>query len=328
MVKIYCKIIGADYRILIQSGPESKKKIVLLGNAILIPVFLWLATGYLLAHEVLQKEFQTSVICSLFCGLIVFLIERQILMAKGSWKQTAVRIALGFCMASVGSIALDEVIFEEDINFQVQKNKDAHIAKELEIFKKTTESEYLLLSGDAENARKKWQQAMQNALSEADGSGGSGKKGVSAITRLKLASSESLAKDYDIATDKLNKFSLQKTSAVENKTKELLRAFNSNSLLIRIKAMHDLVFENTSMMIVYILFSTVLFILEFIVILTKNSVSTTTYDKKIELIEEIGKYKTEQLLDTTRRAFDPGRYCNSLQNAYKLVESNNPSVFN
>lgn len=328
MLKLYCKIVGADHRILVQSGPESRKKVVLLGNAILIPVFLWMATGYLLAHEVLKKDFNTSILCSLFCSVLIFLVERQILMAKGNWQQTIIRIVLGFCMAAVGSIALDEIIFEYDIDLQVQVNKNRFIDNELEVFKSSMDKNYLKLNTDAENAKKDWKKALGNAISEADGTGGSGKKGVSAITNLKLTTAGSLSSDYQIIANKLEAFKKERANKLEIKEKELSCAFNPHSLLIRIKAMYDLVVHNTAMLIVYLLFSVILFILEFIVIITKGAVGTTTYDRKMNLIEEIGKFKTAQLLETSKKAFDPCRHQNILHNGYRIVESQCPSVFN
>lgn len=328
MLKIFCKIVGADYQILRTCGPESKKKIVIVANALFIPVLLWLITGFLISYEILCKNLGVSILTSLICGTIIFLIERQIIMSRGSSFQTAIRLVMGLCVATLGSIALDEIIFKKDIDIQVQSNKAKYIKEETEKYCLELDNSLHKQKADVVSSKDKWTSTLNDANKEADGTGGSGQKGVSSITKLKLKTAQYLFVDYNMALAKLKLIESEKSKATYSKQLELNKQFNTNSLLIRVKAMFELILVDKAMLAVYLIFTLLLFVLEFIVIITKYSVNTTTYDRRVLLIEEIGKRKLEKLLETSTKAFEPGQNLKILNKGYNIVKSPAPRIFN
>ena len=328
MLKIYCKIAGADYQILRTCGPESKKKIVQIGSALFIPVILWLVTGFLISYEILGADLGGSILTSLICGSIIFLIERQIIMSRGSSFQTVIRLVMGLCVATLGSIALDEIIFKNDIEIQVQSNKAKYVKEETEKYCLDLANSLQKQSDAVEVSKDKWKSTLNDANKEADGSGGSGQKGVSSITKLKLETAGYLFTDYNKALAKLTLMESEKSKATYSKQLELEKQFNTNSLLVRVKAMFELISADNAMLAVYLIFSLLLFVLEFIVIITKFSVDTTSYDRRVLLIEEIGKRKMDKLLETSSKAFEPGESILALRSGYNLVKSPAPRVFN
>jgi hypothetical protein len=328
MLKIFCKIVGADYQILRTCGPESKKKIIIVANALFIPVLLWLITGFLISYEILCKNLGLSILTSLICGTIIFLIERLIIMSQGSSFQTAIRLVMGLCVATLGSIALDEIIFKNDIDIQVQSNKAKYIKEETGKYCLDIENSIQKQSIAVENSKNKWKTALIDANKEADGTGGSGRKGVSSITKLKLETASYLFTDYNKALTKLTLMESEKSKNTYSKQLELSKHFNSNSILVRVKAMFELILNDSAMLVVYVVFSILMFVLEFIVIITKYTVGTTSYDRRVLLIEEIGKRKMEKLLETSTKAFEPSENLPSLRRGLNIIKLPAPRIFN
>jgi hypothetical protein len=136
---------------------------------------------------------------------------------------------------------------------------------------------------------------MSQATKEADGTGGSKQRGYSTIARLKLNSSDELKQEYEQANNKYIK-ELKKLEANSEELKvELLDSYSEKSLLLRIKAMYDLVLSDPFMLVIYIIFSLILLILEFSVIIAKYGIATTNYERKVELIEKIGERRINEL---------------------------------
>ena len=60
------------------------------GIAIHIPVALWAVMGFVIASCIFELEFLPSLVISLGCALLIYLVERLVMaMPKGSWVSLA-----------------------------------------------------------------------------------------------------------------------------------------------------------------------------------------------------------------------------------------------
>ena len=118
MLKTASFLTGDNYKMLAADTPASKKKVVAMAIAMLVPVLIWIFNGFMLSFQVLQSGWGWAIITAIACGTIVFFIEKLIIMANGNKWLTFFRVCIGLIVALLGSIAIDEVIFKDDIRLQ------------------------------------------------------------------------------------------------------------------------------------------------------------------------------------------------------------------
>ena len=330
MLKFACKVTGDDYQMLKTETPSSRKKVIVQALSVFIPTILWFINGLLLAYAVLEKSILVALLVGLIASLIIFLIEKLVVMSNGSRALTIFRGILAFLVAILGSVFMDEVIFVKDINQQLSVNKNMLLEQKQQEVRIKYAGE---LSGQEKVVSQKydiWHTTQEQAQSEADGTGGSGVKGVDAITRLKLDNAAINQSDYLVAKSDLDSLK-GKVQREQNLAKLQIEAsFENNALLNRIKAMFDLALSDPYMCIFYIVVTLILFVLEFLVIIFKITMKKTNYEYKLELIEDIGRKRMEQVRQNDIIHFEPGRVYPEYKNASQqiLKKTGSASMFN
>ncbi len=329
MLKTACFLTGDNYTLVATDTPASKKKVVALGLAMMVPVLIWVFNGFMLAFQVLKAGLVWSIITALVCGTIIFFIEKLIVMANGNRCLTGFRICIGFIVALLGSIAIDEVVFKNDIDISVAALKVKSIIQS----KDDAAKDFMELNGYKNlnrlisEAQTKYDNAEKAVIDEANGTYGTGKRGAGKITLLK--DKKAGARKTDL--DKLN---LQKTNLDMAKDNAILTAgqaradsFNEHALLIRIKALFRLVGTDGYMLATYILFTLLFFFFEFLVVILKLNWKKTNYERKLDMIEEIGQKRMEYLMRKDSPMTDPGYYLPQLEQARNLLKQNS-KIFN
>ena len=289
MLHFSCLVTGDDYQMVKKETPASKKKIVSLVSALFIPVTMWIINVVLVALQVLESSLTAAILSGLIAGMLIFFIERNIIMSNGSKVIMAFRIFLGLIIALLGSLAFDEIIFKNDIDQKLAKNKIelVHATKE-----EIRTGYGLMIEAQEQSLSKKyltWQASLKAVADEADGSGGSKTRGVDIITREKEKIAIINEGEYRNAVDQLEKLKSECQTEENNVGEQVESSFSQNAMLFRIKALFELVLEDPWMMLVYCLVTLFLFFLEFIVVLLKLYLPMTNYEKKIQLIEQIGQ---------------------------------------
>lgn len=327
MLKYYSLIIGESPEYTKSFQPASKRKIALYANCMMVPVILWFINTFLLVNHVLEGSLFSAIVAAIIAGFIIFLIERAIIMSNGSKSIFWFRILLGFIIASLGSISMDEVIFKHDIDNQVTKYKQNEINNAV----KNVEEDFTLKIANQQAivAQKtmEWNQALKDAKSEADGTGGSGRKGVDGITKIKMSIASKLESDYNAENLKLSALQSNLETERNNTKLKAESEFNGNALLIRIRAMFDLIAQDKFMMGVYILFTLFLFCLEFLVVLIKAG-SKNSIDEDLEKAREaLLRAKTQKTLDRSELFYKPENFVTSVQQANAMMKQNSLTIF-
>lgn len=306
--------------------PASKRKIALYANCLMIPVILWFINSYLLVSHVLQGNILVAIITGLIAALIIFLIERAIIMSNGSRPIFWFRIVLGFIVASLGSISFDEVIFKQDIDNKIAQYKKteadraAHRA-EAE-YQNQIASQQLVVDQKAAD----WKKSLQDAKEEADGTGGSRQKLVGKIALLKMNVAGKQEADYNAENNKLVALKANMDSSKVLAKAKAEADFNGNALLLRIRAMFDLLGEDGFMLAIYILFTTFLFCLEFLIVLIKVG-SENSVDEDIEKARDtLLRDKTKKVLERKAIVFEPEQFLPSVKSAKAVLVQKNTSV--
>jgi len=306
MLKFASIISGDDYQLLKSDTPTSRKKVKTLVCVLFLPVTMWFINVLLLATGVLQGSWTMALTAALIASGIIFMVERSIIMSNGSLTVMVFRVFLGFLIAILGSIAFDEVIFKSDIDQQMAQNKEILSEEAAQIVDQSYQAK---ITSQDQLVRAKyalWVQSLDKVSKEADGTGGSGVRGVNNITLIKMSIAAENEKDYnqakadqEILLSEVSRKKVEAEAAIE-------ASFSNEALLGRVKAIFDLICSDGWMCAIYIVVTLVLFCLEFIVVILKLSLPKSNYEIKLEVIEEIGKRRMKKLLDNDLNHYDIG----------------------
>jgi hypothetical protein len=248
-------------------------------------------------------------------------------MADGNRCLTLFRLSIGFIVAALGSIAIDEVVFKNDIDISIVTLKNEAIRKSKQDEEKQFKinNNYQKVELAIANLTNRYSTAVNNTLAEADGTTGSKKSGGGSIYRIKDKAKEVIRKDLEDANQKLATLDREKNNAINKAGLLTENSFNENALLTRIKALFTLVSSDRYMAIVYSLFTLLMFFFEFLVVILKLTWKKTNYERKLEMIEKIGEERILYLLRKGSPVYDLG--FNSILNK-KNKNTNVKSIFN
>ena len=300
-----------------------------LSSVIFIPVIIWFANGFLMVSHVMKGSLLSAITMAIILSSLIFLIEKNIIMAHNSKAIKIFRYSLGIVIALLGAVCLDEVVFKEDVDQQLFIMNKTSITNSIQMVDDSYKNE---LSQALQNVNAKynvWQLALNDAKREADGSSGSGIKGVHAITRLKLATADVSKIDYEKAENALTILKDKIISEKADTDKRFSGSIRDGALLNRIKALFHLVFSDWYMSIIYLLFTLFLFAMEFLVVFLKGAWPMTNYERRLELIEEIGRKRMERVSLNDLSHYEPGKVYPSFKKASEHLSKNgNVSMFN
>lgn len=322
MLKFYCFITGDQYSMMVEDTPKSKQKVALMANALLLPVLVWAINGYLLTRQVLMTSLGVALFTSFICAFVIFLVERTIIMSTTSEGMKQFRIVLGVCVALLGALALDEVIFKSDIDHQINIDKEQYVVK------RATEAgvSFDTLNGLARRLQSISQGknnigvAEQIAVNEMDGKG-SGMRGAGKVAQKKLDIVASRKNAVAFEQKSFDSLIHAKISAM-NIAKEEAKYAYKDGLMIRVKALFLLVFSDWGMGIAYVVLTVLMFCIEFIVILVKSKTPESNYERRVKLIEEIGEKRMKMLSGKDSSLSDPGYCLPNAQSARKSLNKN------
>ncbi len=310
MLKTACTLTGDNYQLVASDTPASKKKITAMALAMMVPILIWVFNGFMLSWQVLETGLGWAVLTGIVCGIIVFFVEKLIVMANGNSWLTFFRVCIGVIVAALGSIAIDEVVFKKDIDTSVVKLKGKAIQQTRDEAATAFESEfgYAQLNATIASANSAYESAEKAVIDEANGTYGTGRRGVGKITALKDKKASERKAELDKLLAEKAKLDEKKQAIIVEAGNTRSTTYNENALLIRIKALFKLVKEDSYMLTTYLLFTLLLFFFEFLVVVLKLTWKKTNYEKKLEMIEEIGYRRMEFLKQKNSPLTDPGNY--------------------
>lgn len=271
--------------------PKSRQKVRLLANALLVPVIIWAVSSFLLAKHVMETSCSAAIMISICCTILVFLVERIILMLQGNARTARFSFFLGGCIALVGSLAIAEIVFAEDIDYQIQKNKEKYAtqvaAEQGVIFDSVQQMPLKLQSLSALKTAVK--EAELLAITEMEGKD-INTKATGSLTKEKMAMAN--ARAAILQKDKSVYDSLLHQKALLMQTAKDRTLFESNDgLMVHGHAFFTLVFSDWIMATVFTVFLLLMFFLEFLAVIVKKLVPESNYERQQRIFAEIDERK-------------------------------------
>ncbi len=117
--KFACLLTGYSYPLMAQASEASRKTLKKFVSALIPVSLIWGFVAYTFSQRYLHTgRFASAVVAAVMVFLVIH-IERQIILSRGkNWLVPVFRFLLGFVMAVIGSVIIDQIIFREDVEKQ------------------------------------------------------------------------------------------------------------------------------------------------------------------------------------------------------------------
>ncbi|MBL7872107.1 MAG: DUF4407 domain-containing protein [Cyclobacteriaceae bacterium] len=123
-----CFLTGINYQILDSCSELSKKRVVRYASALLILSVMWAFTGYQFINHYFEGKWYHCVIGSAIMIIMIIQIERQIILSsKKEILLHGFRFIMALAMAVIGSVIIDQIIFQKDIDRGKMMTMDSEV---------------------------------------------------------------------------------------------------------------------------------------------------------------------------------------------------------
>ena len=147
-IKFGCWLTGYNYTIVKECGETTRRSVKRDTSALVIIIIVWSSIGYILTSTYLHGGVFASIIGAIVATIIVIQIERQIILKDGkNYFLSGFRFLIAIAMSIIGSVLVDQKLFEEDVKLEKQTYNSGKID---EIFNNRS----LLIDKDIEGKEK------------------------------------------------------------------------------------------------------------------------------------------------------------------------------
>ncbi len=115
IIRFGCFLTGMNCHILRQCSEASYKQLKRYLAALSIIMGLWTFIGYKFARVYFKLDNSRALLFALAAMVLVWAIERTIILGRKNKGIGMLRFLLGLIMASIGAIIIDQIIFQDDI---------------------------------------------------------------------------------------------------------------------------------------------------------------------------------------------------------------------
>jgi hypothetical protein len=248
-----------------------------------------------------------SVLLGLFMGFIILTIDRALIKGINKYNKNKIAplllrsvlaITLGTFMAQPAVLYMfdKEVKLQASLDNEARKrNKQQQLDSLYNPQKNSLNGQKTQLESQLTTKHDEVVRARQEYVAEIDGTGGTGKIGISTIAKAKRAEYEKLDSEYNqlassvkpnIATIDSN---LNVVNSAFKRENDAFAGLLNNGFLTRIEALNNLVKSNTALQWRYFLIVIILMLIELMPVLAKTLLPSGTYDEKVRLREDMEK---------------------------------------
>lgn len=306
---------GVHQPTLVQYPTEHPKYHTLGGVLLATFALAALSSGY--AFYTIFQHVGWAIAFALLWGSIIFNLDRFMvstirkygMSSASQWKVALPRLLLAIFIGVTIARPLELKLFEKEINLEVE----SHILEQIKAHNLKLDTihngriatallernQLLQRRAGMQDTLLKLQQAY---LTEADGTGGSGRRGIERITQLKLSAYEQTAKQYNLVLPGIDSSLARQQAFLENAGKELKAeqdkyaktAYSNIGFLARNKALHSLSEREESVQLANLLITLLIILLETAPILAKLLLPVGPYDIAIAKEELVPMHQLEK----------------------------------
>lgn len=247
----------------------SKAKMKVLAYAAMLTIFIYSAVFYFATTAVFEKSIVYGLLAAVAGFLIVFQIERIILIAKGNGWLTFVRFILVLAMSFLGAFVFDGLLFKDEIAETLEKQKLLEITERVdEALKKNVQ--FNTLAGLLHDAQKQFETSSIQFNEEMGGSNGraQGKGRWAKAYEEQMAKSKAEINTYSAALDSIKMYEKALVASNLNSGKGFLNSFD---------ALHSFMKAKPASKLFFWVFLVIMLILESLSLILKTT-STSPYE--------------------------------------------------
>lgn len=286
-VKLGCFLTGWNYKILTSCTEASRKQLKKYISAILILIIIWSVVGFSFAQRYIQTSLLGSCAVAFIFVIIIIQVERQIILnvGKNFWG-TLFRFIIAFIMAILGSSILDQIIFKDDIEKKMIEIVDQQVKNQLPNRINIINSKLSELQNDIDSLDKKNIELYSDidkrptisTISTSETFVPMANEDGTITTRKQRTTSSTPINNPKIKEVEVNQVLLEKfRNQQEDYTKQKINIENvlrqelgsKKGFLEELKAMKELLSENSIALIFYLILLTFLISLELFVVMNK-----------------------------------------------------------
>ena len=265
---ILINLAGEDQSIFDQQSPISKKKILSQATLLLIAPFIWFAMGFCISRNYFDSGLISAIFSGLISGLVVFVVERSILMSQANRGLTIFRFLLAVIMSLLGGELINLELFRDDIQIVKTSELLDYSTKQVEKY----ENIYMQKQNDFEQ--------------EMNGSGSDKGVGYGQIAK----------KKEKIMIEAKNQW-IEIKEKMENldyrlKTNQIIY---KKGLLYDSKLLLNMVFSDIHVMVLFLFWCFVILFFEMIVVLNKIYSPKSSFEIKQLAFENLSKLEVQKL---------------------------------
>lgn len=237
---------------------------------LLIPMVSWAASSYIIASQLFMLDAGPSMLVSLLCTVVVYCVERLIMLSPDKWYVVVCRLFIAAVAAILVASAIDICLFAREIAGQIRA--DATTALVQRQYAARHEQELLVVQ-----RKKGWEVAVARQNCEADGSCGSVRRSLGPIWRELDRQTKQFRVDYDKEVRRLEQMKVEQAAAIEAlaNSESVVR---EAGLLARIEALHSYNEKHEAARKTYLLLFLLIVALEGVVVLVKVAFGSTVDD--------------------------------------------------
>lgn len=146
-----CFLSGYNYEILNECSEVSKREVKKITSALIIILLIWTVIGYIFTLKYLGGGIYSSILGSIFLGIIIIQIERQIILSNSVGKAKYFRIVLGIIIAFIGATIIDQYVFKNDIDVLLFQNSGTKTEEYNQTLTKSYDSQFAILEQSIKN---------------------------------------------------------------------------------------------------------------------------------------------------------------------------------
>lgn len=297
MDRLFCFLLGWEWKVLNQCTPASKKALRKYGSALIIIMTLWAFIGFNIASRYFDVSTIGAFISALGFSCLIWFVERVIILSGKSKAIAIVRGLMAICMAAIGAIIIDQMMFFKDIeqgkidyitekiNIELPKNlkliDDSRVIKQVEI-----DSLMLINSVLQEEINKKPMIRITNYRDEQTGQkdslGNNIKERLYSTTNIENPKNNELKRNQqriDILQKQVDNLFIES----QNKENQLREQYAENfGLLSELKVTINVIGEHWVSVVFYFIFLAFFLFIECLIVFTKIFDTECDYEVLIE----------------------------------------------
>ena len=302
MIKFISNILGENYELLRKLGcTKSNQKVVGIGTLIFVPCIIAGFVAFLVTHQFLEIDINSSVLISLIWSLLIFIIDRPLLTIGGKNILIFIRFLLVVLHCLLGSIIIDLKVFESDINNYMTSYQRENIQNEKEILFQSNEEELKSLENLMNDKYQLFIDYQDQLGCEMDGTCGSLIRGYSNVSKKKEEMMKMREKDYLDSKTKYENLRIRLENEALKIESNFNENFNSNSILTQIEVLHGFLLSSPYSLGIYLIITLFIFLIEFLPFGIKLWGDKTPYDfyvdQRSEILIDHEKRKKEYILN-------------------------------